>query len=611
MPAAFMEQPTVHRDEQSPCRVGVRRTAFYLQSGGKSLFVWLHESDDVTLSHGVLICPPIGHEQVHSHRSLRHLADALAAKGFSVLRLDYQGVGDSEGDPEDAGLYSAWQENVRDAAEWLRRENHCESISIVGLRVGAMLATLHAAEHEVDHLVLWSPIVSGRRFVRELKALSLVAQRSADADSSNLEAMGFVYTQEMLHDLGQIDLATIRPRCESILIAHNDCVPQSSPLVQKLVLEGVPVDQVAFPGYEQMMAEPHQTEVPETAIAGITDWLFKKQDVAETSKIACVTLPDAAPALRESAHWISRSPDLFGVMTFPKNQTSTLPWIIILNAGSAYRVGPGRLHVRLARKLSALGFPCLRVDISGLGDSPVELGREENDGYAATAFRDVAIVFEYLRRLDPERPMLLMGLCSGAYAAFQSAAQLPHPELIESILLNPLVFYWKEGMTIEDSPTERLSAWHEYRKAIFKWENWRQLLSGKTQMGFKGSVRQFAQRLLPRRRPAVKGGVTKPSASNGSEYGHPAKNNLAADLSRIASASRRLAIFISDNDPGYFLLFLHGNRKGKQLMSEGIRHAFFMAIPDPPFSKEGSRVCLSRVLTDYLQSRFGFLSEDG
>ena len=160
MPAAFMEQPTVHRDEQSPCRVGVRRTAFYLQSGGKSLFVWLHESDDVTLSHGVLICPPIGHEQVHSHRSLRHLADALAAKGFSVLRLDYQGVGDSEGDPEDAGLYSAWQENVRDAAEWLRRENHCESISIVGLRVGALLATLHAAEHEVDHLVLWSPIVS-------------------------------------------------------------------------------------------------------------------------------------------------------------------------------------------------------------------------------------------------------------------------------------------------------------------------------------------------------------------------------------------------------------------------------------------------------------------
>ena len=39
-----------------------------------------------------------------------------------------------------------------------------------------------------------------------------------------------------------------------------------------------------------------------------------------------------------------------------------------------------------------------------------------------------------------------MGMCSGAYMAFHSAAQLGNPIVVESVLINPLTFYWKEGM---------------------------------------------------------------------------------------------------------------------------------------------------------------------
>ena len=53
----------------------VERTAFYLESGGQSLFAWLHVVAGAVAEHGVLICAPLGHEQVHSHRTLRHLAD--------------------------------------------------------------------------------------------------------------------------------------------------------------------------------------------------------------------------------------------------------------------------------------------------------------------------------------------------------------------------------------------------------------------------------------------------------------------------------------------------------------------------------------------------------
>src|SRR5258708_4953901 len=69
--------------------IEVQRAAFYLQSEGDSLFAWLHQrADGSSCDHGVIICPPIGCEQVHAHRTLRHLADAVARQKLPVLRVD-------------------------------------------------------------------------------------------------------------------------------------------------------------------------------------------------------------------------------------------------------------------------------------------------------------------------------------------------------------------------------------------------------------------------------------------------------------------------------------------------------------------------------------------
>src|SRR6476646_11899176 len=87
-------------------------TAFYLASGGRPLFAWLHPG---RLGHGVVICPPVGHEQVHAHRSLRHLAEAINRRGLPVLRFDYHGTGDSAGSDADPDRLATWRQNVRDA----------------------------------------------------------------------------------------------------------------------------------------------------------------------------------------------------------------------------------------------------------------------------------------------------------------------------------------------------------------------------------------------------------------------------------------------------------------------------------------------------------------
>jgi alpha-beta hydrolase superfamily lysophospholipase len=597
--------------DDASCVGQVERTAFYFESGGQSLFAWLHLGADIESEHGVLICSPIGHEQVHSHRALRHLADRLAAQGFAVMRFDYHGTGDSDGTEYDPQRLATWQANVSDAVAWLRCSAGCQKISLVGLRLGATLAALYVEQHEVDKLVLWAPIVKGRRYVRELTALAQTAQHAAGEAAAGIEAVGFVYAHETAADLAQLDLLSRSMRCKHVLIASNANAPGDASLLDHLSKQGIAAESMALSGYEGMMAEPHDTEVPHAALQSIASWLKAKAQptvtprhsipfAAATSMQTCGTAP-----VRESMHRISNLPELFGIMTEPVGPSTSLPWIVMLNAGAAYRIGPGRLHVPLARQLAVIGYPCLRIDINGIGDSVAADHETENDAYAATAFRDVSLVCDYLHALRPDHPIVLVGLCSGAYVAFQSATQLPHPAIIESILINPLVFFWREGMIINETNTEQLVAWREYGRAIFKWSHWKNLLTGKTRAGFVGSLKRFAGHLmssfLKPGKPAAPSAESVPQ----SRYGHPARQDLPGDLGRIVAASRTLAMFVSDNDPGHFLLMVQARRKANQLMKQGKLKCHFIPNADHTFSTAQARQTFYQSLTAYLHQRFG------
>ena len=118
---AVLEQ--IGSDAMPAMAGSVRRTPIYFDSQGQPLFGWVHRPEQACQRlPGVVICPPLGHEQIHSHRSLRHLADALAHAGFAVLRFDYHGTGDSAGMLEEADRHATWLANIRSAAQWLRSE---------------------------------------------------------------------------------------------------------------------------------------------------------------------------------------------------------------------------------------------------------------------------------------------------------------------------------------------------------------------------------------------------------------------------------------------------------------------------------------------------------
>ncbi|MCB9730339.1 MAG: alpha/beta hydrolase [Deltaproteobacteria bacterium] len=116
----------------------------------------------------LLVCNPWGAEALRAHRSLRVLADSMARSRWHVMRFDYHGTGDSSGGLCD-GSVDGWVSDIRAAAAELRALSGASRVVLAGLRLGASLAALAAADDpRTGGLVLWDPVASGAAWLEDL-----------------------------------------------------------------------------------------------------------------------------------------------------------------------------------------------------------------------------------------------------------------------------------------------------------------------------------------------------------------------------------------------------------------------------------------------------------
>jgi len=104
---------------------------------------------------------------------------------------------------------------------------------------------------------------------------------------------------------------------------------------------------------------------------------------------------------------------LIGILAVPHEVDPRRPVVLIPNTGIEHRIGPSRLHVRLARAFARNGYVALRLDLSGMGDSPSD---PEGD-----AVRDMQVAMEELQRQGYGGRFAAVGLCSGAHDAHRLA----------------------------------------------------------------------------------------------------------------------------------------------------------------------------------------------
>ncbi len=142
--------------------------------------------------------------------------------------------------------------------------------------------------------------------------------------------------------------------------------------------------------------------------------------------------------------------------------------VVIIVGGPQYRVGSHRQFILLARALAHAGYPVLRFDYRGMGDSDGELrGFEHVQGDVRCA------IDAFLARLPQLRQVALWGLCDGASAACFYAAS--DPRVRGLALLNP----WVRGQ----QTLARSLLFNYYVARLFDRRAWRELLGQRAKLG--------------------------------------------------------------------------------------------------------------------------------
>lgn len=143
--------------------------ALYFESAGKRLFGVLHDpARGAPPALGLAICPPIADEHVASYRILRIAADHFSRAGAAVMRFDYRGQGDSEGDFEDLKPEQMAADASR-ALDTLHERSGARVLGLLGLRVGCAIAMGAAAlDSRVEFCAAWAPLPSAESYFRDL-----------------------------------------------------------------------------------------------------------------------------------------------------------------------------------------------------------------------------------------------------------------------------------------------------------------------------------------------------------------------------------------------------------------------------------------------------------
>jgi len=150
---------------------------FYFGHEEQGIFGMLHEPVGTPNGRGFVLCYPFAEERLWVHRVYVNLSALLAGMGYAVLRFDFTGHGDSDGDFEDATVETRL-EDIRQATLALREKAELpRGVGLLGLRFGATLAAL-AADRDPDcrMLALWEPILDGSAYMQELLRSNLATQ---------------------------------------------------------------------------------------------------------------------------------------------------------------------------------------------------------------------------------------------------------------------------------------------------------------------------------------------------------------------------------------------------------------------------------------------------
>jgi alpha-beta hydrolase superfamily lysophospholipase len=563
-------------------------------------FGWFHPASLPMRGVGVVLCRPIGYESICAYGAYTQLAEALARAGFDVMRFDYHGTGDSAGDDSDPQRVDAWTDSIASATDELKRLAGVTSVAFFGMRMGATLALRAAMQlGGVESLVMWAPCVKGRGFVRELRAASATRSRSANnADSRDIEALGYFYSAETVQDLSELDCSRLETApAKNVLILGRDDMPGEGLLPAKYRELGMDTSYAVVPGYAAMMAEPRETMLPAATLSLVTDWLSALHPLPPESvdlrRTEALTIDYIQNGIHEMP--LRFGPDrLFGMLAEPaglqdeseRSQTA----ILMLNVGGNYRIGPGRIYVKMARSLAALGYRALRFDLAGIGDSRTGTGFSFDSLYSKDSTAEVRAAIDCLAAKGCNK-FYLLGICSGSFVAFQTA--LGDPRVTGQILMNSRLLEWrdeKDAGSWQNSMQRYYKSTDFYRRALFQPELYLRLLRGRVDV--RGISRRFGEVVKAR---------LKRTFNELMHRAPVAEDDPLAKVRRLAARRTHTLLIVGAQDDGRDYLEFHFGRLGSRMQGNPYFKMVVVEESDHTFSGLDSQQFVIAIVHGHLE----------
>ncbi|MEN4446738.1 alpha/beta hydrolase [Mycobacterium sp. SM3041] len=366
---------------------------------------------------GIVICPPLGKEHVDTYRGLKLLAQELCARGFMVLRFDYRATGDSAGELGADSALIDYQDSIRTAVRYLRSAGVTQ-IGVVGLRMGAMLAATVGSDLDgLAALVLWDPVLDGRRYLREQRTLYKMTVGADRIDVERESILGTTFSPECARQLKGIQMPeSLGVAVPTLIVARPERADE--PTIKALLGNGN--CELATVAGQPEYVEPvtFVVQIPVATLTLIAEWLHHAMDDTSREPVSPVIARRAQVAQLPDGRAVVETLDelgpnrLFAIRTALADAPSDTPTLLIHNTACEHRVGSGRVWTDTARELATHGLAAVRYDRRGTGDT----------GWATAEF---ATIYSPESNTDvhdamvatgiPAERLMMTGICSGAW----------------------------------------------------------------------------------------------------------------------------------------------------------------------------------------------------
>jgi len=289
----------------------------------------------------------------------------------------------------------------------------------------------------------------------------------------------------------------------------------------------------------------------------------------------------------ESAILTGHAPPLVTVITEPPAGVPRLTvGILLLNAGIVHRVGPGRLYVRLARRLAEIGFPVVRFDASGFGDTPV---RPDNLPFDRSSVAETVEVMNDLARRARVDRFMLAGICSGAVTSFKTA--LVDARVSSLVLMNARGF---DESREWNAYVMSHGWWRDYCQKLLSPSRWWRFLTGKTQ--YRRLIGVVLFRLINLVKPVK--AVSKVQAG------------LSGEMKTLADRGVRMLLVHSHGDHGVDYLRAMMGRDASRLATEGIVEEHVIDGADHTFTRLDHQLQAVAVVERWAASLMGVAKDE-